>query len=60
MLLLRIAVAVLVFLLVTLWPVPLILLHFGFAVPEQILWIVGFILAVATFLRGQNWIRGTL
>jgi hypothetical protein len=59
-LILRLAVAVLVFFLITYWPVPEILAHLGIAVPQLILWIVGFIFAVAIFLRGHFWIRGVL
>jgi len=59
-LLFRLGAAVLVFLFVILWPVPQILLHFLLDVPMQILWIVGFLLGVATFIRGPIWLTGKL
>jgi uncharacterized membrane protein len=58
--LLRLALAVLVFFLVTYWPVPQILVHFGLAVPMIILWIIGFILAVLTFFRSTVWATGNI
>lgn len=59
-LLFRIGVAALVFICVVYWPIPQILAHFLIVVPEFVLWIVGFLLALATFLRGPYWVKGTL